>query len=177
MSFYNTPRLHHSSTPKSRDSKTLGNLGFAFFELIPPSFDSIVDALSYLIVTKIGPHARTRGRHGMPVCAIHQDTFNKGPSSTHARLNRMNRTQLIPEYTITVFCLGNKRFASGHLAVALYKSFAIQSQIPTDILDLRLGDIGAAISFTALPAILAGKQILRRNLIRGHGESPWLFSV
>jgi hypothetical protein len=28
-----------------------------------------------------------------------------------------------------------------------------------------------------LPAILAGKQILRRNRIRGHDESPWLFSV
>jgi hypothetical protein len=139
--------------------------------------NELVDALSYLIVTKIGPHARTRGRHGMPVCAIHQDTFNKGPSSTHLRLNRMNRAQLIPEYTITVFCLSNNRFASGHLTVALYKSFTIQPQIPTDILDLRLGYIGATISFTALPAILAGKQILRRNRIRGHGESPWLFSV
>jgi hypothetical protein len=28
-----------------------------------------------------------------------------------------------------------------------------------------------------LPAILAGKQILRPYRIRGHGESPWLFSV
>jgi hypothetical protein len=139
--------------------------------------DALLDALSYLIVTKIGSHARTRSRHGMPVCAIHQNTFNKRPSSTHARFNRMNRTHLIPENTISVFCLGNQWFASGHLAVALHKSFTIQPQIPTDILDLRLGDIGAAISFTALPAILAGKQILRRNLIRGHGESPWLFSV
>ena len=137
----------------------------------------LVDTLSYLNVTKIGPHAGTRSRHGMPVCAIHQDTFNKGPFSTHMRLNRMNRTQLIPEYTITVFCLSNQRIASGHLTIAAHKSFAIQPQIPTDILNFRLGDIGAAISFAALPAILASKQILRPDRIRGHGESPWLFSV
>ena len=89
----------------------------------------------------------------------------------------MNRTQLIPEYTITVFCLGNHQSASGHLTVAAHKLFAIQPQIPTDIVNLRIGDIGAAIPLTALPAILAGKQILRRNRIRGHGESPWPFSV
>jgi hypothetical protein len=142
-----------------------------------PFLNNIVDALSYLIVTKIGPHTGTRGRHGMPVCAIHQDTFNKGPFSTHMRLNRMNRTQLIPEYTITVFCLGNQQSASGHLTVTARKLLAIQPQISTDIVNLRIGDIGAAIALAALPAILAGKQILRRNRIRGHGESPWLFSV
>jgi hypothetical protein len=89
----------------------------------------------------------------------------------------MNRTPLIPEYTITVFCLGNQRLASGHLTVAPHKSFAIQPQIPTDILNLRLGDIGAAVPVTALPAILASKQILRCNRIRGHGDPPWPFSV
>lgn len=89
----------------------------------------------------------------------------------------MNGTQLIPEYTVTVFSLGNQRLASGHLTVAPHKSFAIQSQIATDIVNLRLGDVGAAIAFAALPAILADKQILRLNRIRGHGESPWLFSM
>jgi hypothetical protein len=89
----------------------------------------------------------------------------------------MNRTQLIPEYTITVFSLGNQRLASGHLTVGPHKSFAIQPQIATYIVNLRLGNIGAAIAYTALPAIFAGKQILRRNRIRGHGGSPWLFSM
>ena len=89
----------------------------------------------------------------------------------------MNRTLLLPEYTITVISLGNQRLASGHLAVTSHKSFAIQTQIATDIVNLRLGDIGAAIAVAALPAILAGKQILRPNRIRCHGESPWLFSV
>jgi hypothetical protein len=89
----------------------------------------------------------------------------------------MNRALLIPEYAITVFSLGNHRFASGHLTIAPHKSFAIQSQIATDIVNLRLGDIGTAITVAALPAILAAKQILRSNCIRGHGESPWLFSV
>jgi hypothetical protein len=28
-----------------------------------------------------------------------------------------------------------------------------------------------------VPAILAGKQILRRHGIRCHGGSPWLFSM
>jgi hypothetical protein len=28
-----------------------------------------------------------------------------------------------------------------------------------------------------LPAVLAGKQILRPNRIRGHDGSPWPFSV
>lgn len=89
----------------------------------------------------------------------------------------MNRALLIPKYTITVFSLGNQRLASGHLTVAPHKSFAIQAQIATDIVNLRLGNIGAAKAVAALPAFLAGKQILRPNPIRGHGESPWLFSV
>jgi hypothetical protein len=139
--------------------------------------NKFVDALLYLIVTKIGPHAGARSRHGLPVSSIHPDTFDKGPFTAHVRLNRMNRTPLIPEYTITVFSLGNQRLASGNLTVAPHKSFAIQAQIPTDIVNLRLGDIGAAIPFAAVPAILAGKQILRRHRIRGHGESPWLFSM
>jgi hypothetical protein len=140
-------------------------------------FNNIVDALLYLIVTKIDPHAGARSRHGLPVSGIHPDTFDKGPFTTHVRLNRMNRTQLIPEYTITVFSLGNQQLASGNLTVAPHKSFAIQAQIPTDIVNLRLGDIGAAIPFAAVPAILAGKQILRRHRIRSHGEPPWLFSM
>jgi len=140
-------------------------------------FNNIVDAFLYLIVTKIGPHAGARSRQGLPVSGIHQDTFDKGPFATHVRLNRMNRTQLIPEYTITVFNLGNQRFASGNLTVVQQKTFAIQAQIPTDIVNLKLGDIGAAIPFAAVPAILAGKQILRRHGIRGHGGSPWLFSM
>ncbi len=139
--------------------------------------NKFVDALLYLIVTKIGPHTGARSRHGLPVSGIHPDTFDKGPFTAHVRLNRMNRTPLIPEYTITVFSLGNQRLASGNLTVAPHKSFAIQAQIPTDIVNLRLGDIGAAIPFAAVPAILAGKQILRRHRIRGHGESPWLFSM
>lgn len=131
-----------------------------------------MDAPLYLIVAEIGPHAGARSRHRLPVYGIQQDTFNKGPFSTHMRLNRMNRTQLIPEYTMTVFSLGNQRLVSGHLTVAPHKSFAIQPQIPTDVVNLRLGDIGTAIPFAALPAILAGKQILQPNRIRGHGESP-----
>jgi hypothetical protein len=106
-----------------------------------------VDALSYLIVAEISPHT-----------------------------GAMNRTQLIPEYTITIFSLGNQRLASGNLTVAPHKSFAIQPQIPTDMVNLGLGNIGAAIPFAALTAILAGKQISRSNRIRGHGGSPWLFS-
>jgi hypothetical protein len=84
-----------------------------------------VDALLNLIVTKIGPHAGAGGRHGLPVYSIHQDTFNKRPFSTHLRLDRMNGTQLIPEYTIPVLSLGNQRPVSGNLAIALYKVFAI----------------------------------------------------
>ena len=89
----------------------------------------------------------------------------------------MNRTQLIPEYTIAVFSLGNQRLASGHLTEAPHKSLTIQTQIATDIVNFSLGDIGAAIAAAALTAILASKQILRPNRIRRHGESPWLFSV
>ena len=89
----------------------------------------------------------------------------------------MNRTLLIPEYTIPVFSLGNQRLASGHLTEAPNKTFTIQAQMAADIVNLRLGDIGAAIAVAALPAIAAGKQILRPHRIRGHGESPWLFSV
>jgi hypothetical protein len=146
-------------------------------EVLRGFLNKLVDALQYLMIAKAGPHAGTRSRHGLPVCCIHENAFNKWPLATHMRLNRMNRTLLIPEYTITVLSLGNQRLASGHLTVAPHKSFAIQAQVATDIVNLRLSDIGAAIAFAALPAILAGKQILWRNRIRNHGASPWPFSV
>jgi len=137
----------------------------------------LADTILDLMTAKAGPHAGARSRHDPPVVCIHEDTFNKRPLATHMRLNRMNRTLLIPEYTITVFSLGNQRLASGHLTVAPHKTFTIQAKVMADIVNLCLGDIGAAITFAALPAILADKQILWCNRIRGHGASPWPFSA
>ena len=67
ISYYNTPVLHHSIAPVLHDLKTLGNLGFTLSKFIVSFFDKLADALKYLLVTKIGPHARTRSRHGLPV--------------------------------------------------------------------------------------------------------------
>ena len=87
----------------------------------------------------------------------------------------MNRTNLIPEYAITVLSLGYERLASGNLAIALQKLLAIQAQVPADIIDFSLANIGSAIPFATISATLAGKQIIRCDGIRGHGASPWLF--
>jgi len=119
--------------------------------------NKFVDALLYLLVTKIGPHTGAGSRHGLPVSGVHQNTFNKGPFSTHVRLNRMNGAQLIPKHTISAFSLGNQRFATRNLTVASYKLLAIQVQIPANRVNLRLGDIGTTVTLTALSTILAGK--------------------
>ena len=170
----------YSSTPGLRSSRDLGNPGIAFdnkwLQRLSFLIDQILDTFLDLMVAEISAHAGTGSRHGLPVGAIHQDAFDKGPFSAHMRFNLMNRAQLIPEYTIPVFSLSNQRFAAGHLAVTAHKSFAIQPQIPADPVNLSFGDIGAAIPPAALPAILAGKQIFRPNRIRGHDGSPWLFS-
>jgi hypothetical protein len=147
-------------------------------EVLKGLLNNLADALLYLMVAEAGAHSGARSRHGLPVSGIRKNAFNKGPLATHMRLNRMNRTALIPENTITIFSLGNQRLASGHLTIAPHKSFAIQAQVAADIVNLSLGDIGAAIAFAALSAILAFKQIVRLNKrIRGHGASPWPFSV
>lgn len=147
-----------------------------FIEIIV-SVEHIMDAFLYLIFTKIGPHAGTGSRHGLPVSGIYKNAFNEGPLTTHVRLNRVNHASMIPKQTVAVFSLGDQRFTPGNLTVASHKSFAIHTQMPTDVVYLGLGDKGAPKPLAALSAIPADKQILRRNRLTAHGASPWLFSA
>lgn len=138
--------------------------------------NELKDVSLYLIVANVYSHPGTRGRHCLPVLWVYQDTLDKWPISAHPWLYRMNDTQLIPKYTVTVCPLGNHGSAARHLAVAFEKCVVFQTQIPADNIDLALGDIGATIPFAAIPTASACKQIpLSGDGIRRHDVPPWLF--
>jgi hypothetical protein len=110
-----------------------------------------------LIVAIVGAHTGACSRYDLPVSHIDQDAFNKGPFLTKSRFNRMNRAELIPKYAVAIFTLGNHWLAAGYLTVIPYKPFAIQAQISANIDNLRFGQVGAAIPFTAVPTTLAAE--------------------
>jgi len=69
----------------------------------------------------------------------------------------MNGTELIPKYAIAFFPLRNQWFVAGYPAVVPYKQFAIQAQVPANIVNFRFSQVGAAIPFAAVSATLTAE--------------------
>ncbi len=95
-------------------------------------------ALSYRTIRNIRPNARAHGGHYVPVLDIDQHTFDKGPLPAHARFDRMNGAQLVPENTIAVFLLGQNGSAAGESAELRFKRISIRSHIFGNDFDVLL---------------------------------------
>jgi hypothetical protein len=83
---------------------------------------------------------------------------------------------VFPENAVAVFGLSQNGVFSGKLAVAFQKYFGIDMNKGGDGLNILGRNIGSAESLAAVAALLAVENIIGRQEITGHGESPWLFS-
>jgi hypothetical protein len=122
-----------------------------------------------LISVRIGIHSRANTCHDLPITDILQQTVDKGPFSAHRGLNGMNGTIAIPEDAEPVIPLGQDIMLSGKDTVAFLKSGRRNIQMGGNGCHILLGEIGAAISLAAIPAL----GTIEKSIIRCHGGSPW----
>jgi len=122
-------------------------------------------------------HAGTGIGHYQPVAGVHQQTVDKRPPAAHQRLDCMYFAESIPKYAVPVASLRQQGPAAGKGAIAGDKMTGLQADKTGDRLYILLGDVGAAISFAAVAAFEASEENRCRARLRGHVESPALFSM
>lgn len=119
------------------------------------------DAAPNDVFRNIDSNPRAKSRHNMPVARFHQHTSDKRPLSAHARLHRMDRTQFVPEYTVSVFALRENRSAAGHPGIRRDKAIGGLVNIVGDSVDIGFGQNRAAVTLAAVAAHGAFENIGR----------------
>lgn len=111
-----------------------------------------------LPVIQISVHSRADAGHNMPIRQIDFQTFYERPLPAHSGFDRMDGAIPVEENAVPTGLLGQDQPVSRRHAVSPFECQALFADKSGDPVDIRLGQVGAAISLTAITALGAFEQ-------------------
>lgn len=97
-----SPRVLRSSLSSHPIQKGwLLSLGLSAVPLLFVFCQYLSDTLGKIFGVDIAANAWAHRLYGIPVCGIHQDTFNEGPDLAHARFDSVDCADFVPEDTVS----------------------------------------------------------------------------
>ena len=125
-----------------------------------------------LVGIDIPVHSGAHICHDFPIRRISAQCRDKGPLTTHMRLDRMDGAVAVPEDTVPVEALGQNPTWAGSNTVSCLHLLRRKIQELSNGGNVLIGYIGTAETLATGPALGAGEKVFRIHLFISPGDNP-----